>query len=138
MKRGFTLLELIIVLIILGVLSTLGITQYGAMRERALGREAVAQLKMIQAAEEVLYLETNSRKTCNNTSDCKSKLKLDLSSNWVYSVHEWMSACQHCPSSYVPPSGFEAKATRGDCVYRLDLTWEKPIVQSGKTCRYTP
>ncbi len=42
MKRGFTLLELIIVIIILGVLSTLGFTQYGKMVERARGAEARA------------------------------------------------------------------------------------------------
>jgi prepilin-type N-terminal cleavage/methylation domain-containing protein len=40
MKKGFTLLELIIVIIILGVLATLGFTQYGRMIERARGAEA--------------------------------------------------------------------------------------------------
>jgi type IV pilus assembly protein PilE len=40
MKKGFTLLELIIVIIILGVLATLGFSQYGKMVERARGAEA--------------------------------------------------------------------------------------------------
>ncbi len=40
MKRGFTLLELLIVIIILGVLATLGFTQYGRMIERSRGAEA--------------------------------------------------------------------------------------------------
>jgi len=44
MKKGFTLLELIIVIIILGVLATLGFTQYGRMVERARGAEARAIL----------------------------------------------------------------------------------------------
>ena len=38
--RGFTLLELVVVIIILGVLATLGFTQYGRMVERARGAEA--------------------------------------------------------------------------------------------------
>lgn len=42
MKKGFTLLELIIVIIILGVLATLGFTQYARMVERARGAEAKA------------------------------------------------------------------------------------------------
>lgn len=44
MKKGFTLLELIVVIIILGVLATLGLTQYARMVERARGAEARAIL----------------------------------------------------------------------------------------------
>ncbi len=44
MKKGFTLLELIVVIVILGVLATLGFTQYGRMVERARGAEARAIL----------------------------------------------------------------------------------------------
>ncbi len=44
MKKGFTLLELVIVMVIVGVLATLGFTQYGAMVERARGTEAKAIL----------------------------------------------------------------------------------------------
>ena len=40
MKKGFTLLELIVVIIIVGVLATLGITQYGSMVEKARTAEA--------------------------------------------------------------------------------------------------
>ncbi len=40
MKKGFTLLELVVVIIILGVIATLGFTQYGRMVERARGAEA--------------------------------------------------------------------------------------------------
>ncbi|MBU0504178.1 MAG: prepilin-type N-terminal cleavage/methylation domain-containing protein, partial [Candidatus Omnitrophica bacterium] len=48
MKRGFTLLELMIVIIIVGVLATLGITQYQTAIERARGAEArqvISQLR---------------------------------------------------------------------------------------------
>lgn len=44
MKKGFTLLELIIVIIILGVLATLGLTQYTRMIEKSRGAEARAAL----------------------------------------------------------------------------------------------
>ncbi len=40
MKKGFTLLELIVVIIILGVLATLALTQYGRTIERTRGAEA--------------------------------------------------------------------------------------------------
>jgi len=44
MKKAFTLLELVVVIIILGILATLGFTQYGRMVERGRGAEARAIL----------------------------------------------------------------------------------------------
>lgn len=40
MRKGFTLLELLVVIIIISVLATLGYTQYGRVIERARGAEA--------------------------------------------------------------------------------------------------
>ena len=42
MKKGFTLLELIIVIIVIGILATLGFTQYARLIEKARGAEARA------------------------------------------------------------------------------------------------
>ncbi len=44
MKRGFTLLELIVVIIIVGILATLALTQYGRTIERSRSTEARAIL----------------------------------------------------------------------------------------------
>ena len=57
MKRGFTLLELIIVIIIIGVLATLGFTQYGRMVERARGAEARAVLGDMRKLAFAYYVE---------------------------------------------------------------------------------
>lgn len=57
MRRGFTLLELIIVIIILGVLATLGLTQYGRMVERSRGAEAKSILGDIRKFAAGYYLE---------------------------------------------------------------------------------
>jgi len=66
MKRGFTLLELIIVIIIIGVLATLGFTQYGRMVERARGAEAKSILGDLRKLAAVYYLEHNSLTGLNN------------------------------------------------------------------------
>jgi len=60
MKRGFTLLELIVVVIILGILATLGLTQYGRMVERSRGAEAKAILGDIRKFAAAHYLEFNA------------------------------------------------------------------------------
>ena len=57
MKKGFTLLELIIVIIIIGVLATLGFTQYTKVVERGRIAEARAILGSLRTAQQAYYLE---------------------------------------------------------------------------------
>jgi len=57
MKRGFTLLELIVVIIILGILATLGFTQYTKMIEKGRTAEAKMILGSLRTAEEAYKLE---------------------------------------------------------------------------------
>jgi len=57
MKKGFTLLELIVVIIIIGILATLGFAQYAKTIERARGTEAKVILGQIRQSEEGYYLE---------------------------------------------------------------------------------
>ncbi|MDD5155263.1 MAG: prepilin-type N-terminal cleavage/methylation domain-containing protein [Candidatus Omnitrophica bacterium] len=58
MKRSFTLLELIVVIVILGILATLGFTQYTKVVERGRTAEAKAilgQLRTAQMAYKLTY-----------------------------------------------------------------------------------
>ena len=57
MRRGFTLLELIVVIIIIGILGTLGFTQYSRVIERSRGAEAKAVLGTIRTAATAYNLQ---------------------------------------------------------------------------------
>ena len=68
MKRGFTLLELIIVVIILGVLATLGFQQYARAIERSRGAEGRTIIGQVRTAAVAFYTERNSLDAFNNTT----------------------------------------------------------------------
>ncbi len=59
MKRGFTLLELIVVIIILGILATLATTQYTRMIEKSRGAEARVILGSIRTNAAAYYMSNN-------------------------------------------------------------------------------
>ncbi|MFA4984104.1 MAG: prepilin-type N-terminal cleavage/methylation domain-containing protein [Candidatus Omnitrophota bacterium] len=56
-RQGFTLLELIIVIIIIGILATLGFSQYTRLVERGRTAEAKSILGQIRTAQAVYELE---------------------------------------------------------------------------------
>lgn len=90
-KAGFTLLELLVVLVIIGILSTLSITNYTKTRERAKDREAQTALSLIQSAERMLRLRSAayypSIGTEGDIGNINTNLKLNLGEQgWDYSV----------------------------------------------------
>jgi type IV pilus assembly protein PilE len=79
MKKGFTILELIIVIIIIGVLATLGFNQYRNAIENARGAEARSVLSTLRSSqiayrsEHPVYanleqINVNAPADCNQTT----------------------------------------------------------------------
>ena len=60
MKRAFTLLELIVVIIIIGILATLGFTQYTKVIEKGRTAEAKAILGQMRTAQEAYKQENGA------------------------------------------------------------------------------
>lgn len=66
MKKGFTLLELIVVIVILGILATLGYSQYTKMVEKMRISEAVANLGTMRQLAYQYWIEHGDLSTITN------------------------------------------------------------------------
>lgn len=94
-KEGFTLLEVITVIIIVGILASLGITNYSKTKEYALNKEAITNLKLLQSAEKSYKYEYDDYYPKNgseaNITNINQNLKTMLfsgsDSSWNYTVY---------------------------------------------------
>ncbi len=78
---GFTLVEVLIVVIIIGILASIGMPQFAASIEKAKGGEARAYLGHIQTAEKIYYAERETY------TDELSELDLNLTQKyWSISI----------------------------------------------------
>ncbi|MFA5410745.1 MAG: prepilin-type N-terminal cleavage/methylation domain-containing protein [Candidatus Omnitrophota bacterium] len=59
LKKAFTLLELVIVIVVVGVLATLGLQSYQVTIEKSRGAEAKANLGLLRKLQFGYYLEYN-------------------------------------------------------------------------------
>jgi len=81
-SKGFTLVEVLIVVIIIGILAAIGIPQFASSIEKARGGEARAGLGHIQTAEKIYYAENDAY-----TDDLKNDLDLSLTENyWEFEI----------------------------------------------------
>lgn len=92
-RAGFTLMEVLVVLIIIGILVGLSIPNYTKTRERAIDKEAQTVLSLVQAAERMYRLKAVEYYPFSgvesNINNINTNLKLNLASpsqRWNYSI----------------------------------------------------
>jgi prepilin-type N-terminal cleavage/methylation domain-containing protein len=68
-NQGFTLLEIIIVIIIIGVLASLAMPRFFSTVEYSRATEALASLQTTRSAIERCYIQTNAYASCGTFAD---------------------------------------------------------------------
>mgnify|MGYP000409697889 CR=1 FL=1 len=100
-KSTFTLTEVLITIIIIGILSTVGIISFRKAIISSRDKEAQAMLKLIAQSEEAYRLESGGEYCpCSDTSSCNTLLDLSIPSGttaaWSYEVHTRSSNSGFC------------------------------------------
>lgn len=67
-QRGFTLVELLVTVAILGVLSAIAIPQYSGYKAAARDQEANVTMRRVITAQEAYFLEHSSYVSCDETT----------------------------------------------------------------------
>ena len=107
-KEGFTLIEILAVIIIVGTLAALAFPGFGVTKEKVLDKEAKSNLVVIQGAEKIVRVETGAYyPAAGNTiviTDMNSNLGINLptsGTSWNYKVDTDNSKIT---ASRVPPT----------------------------------
>ena len=72
--EGFTLIELMIVVVVIGILATLAIPKYGSSKQRAARTAGIADLRNLATQEERFYSENGRYGDLNDTASLRFTL----------------------------------------------------------------
>ena len=104
MKKGFTLLELIVVIIIIGILATLGFAQYTKVIEKGRMAEARRILGAIRSAEESYKQEYDTYSDTFANIAVTAPTACSASHYFTYNVTSLAGNATRCTSGGKTPS----------------------------------
>ncbi len=123
-NKGYTLTEMLVVIIIVGILAALALVNYTKSKEQTIDKEAKANLKLVQAAQKIYRMEntfyypnTGSADTAAINTNLRLSMPEGAGRNWSY-------------SSNVTTPG-QAVATRNKAGGR---SWNLPVANDDPTC----
>jgi prepilin-type N-terminal cleavage/methylation domain-containing protein len=112
-EKGFTLIELMIVVAIIGVLATIAVTQFNGYRVRGYNADAISVLKAASLTQEAYFVDHNTYATSKDTLIDEYNLEVgevDLIIDPSQTDHDSYRMLTNCPPS---PYTFETNGPGG-------------------------
>lgn len=134
-QEGFTIVELLIVIVVIGILAALVITTFSGIQQRARNTERETDLKAVQGQLEAYYADNGRYPTLANLNDASwrtsNNIKLDKEALYdpkgdkTSTTPLAATAAANVYAYAVTPAGCDNTAANGDCTaYTLTATKE--------------
>ena len=121
LKTGFTLTELLIVVVIIGILASISLPVMTKTIEKAKTAEAVANLNLIRIAEKSYFLE-NNRFTDEIGNLSIENPDIEPSRSFMYSIpnanrHNFTARAQRIPNAPAPYNVYGYEISKDGIIY---------------------
>lgn len=126
-KKGFTLIELIVVIAILGILAAVLIPQFSGFQVKATSSQIMVNAKQVATAADALYVEKNAIPTAAEIVEVAGP---DIKDTEITIAEDAAATNGHVPFTYektlkVSGVDYVFTAVRAADTGKIDITWEK-------------
>jgi prepilin-type N-terminal cleavage/methylation domain-containing protein len=87
MRKGLTLAEVLIVVVIVGILAAIALPKFSSSGEKTKANQAFAYLRVIRAAEQMYFAKNGTYKVCADKAALKANLGAEVTTeNYTFKV----------------------------------------------------
>lgn len=129
---GFTLMEILIVVVIIGIIAGFGIPQYSTFVERGYRQDAETQLRLIHKAQQMYRVKYNEFYPPSSDNSDKSIVNINTALQLNINPNQFTYICSYGTG----PQVFTCTAARDTGAYTLTVT-EAVLSGSNPSCAGT-